>query len=522
MNIQKIRNTVSVIAVVIAACSCTGNFSEVNRTPWRVTKDEKERDGYNIRANIIKLQTSVVSGSEHLYQFQDLLMAAPFGGYMADANGFGEKFETFNPSDHWIQAPFRDVFTHVFPAYNELLGSTDDRIVLAWADLLKVAAMHRVVDVYGPIPYTRMGSGKLTVPYDKQEDLYRTMIEELNAAIAVLTESRDVDNALYARFDRVYGGNLNSWIKFANSLKLRMALRMTYVNPSLARATAESAVSHPVGVITQNSENAFVSVPNNPMQLCVVQWGDHRVGADIVNYMNGFNDPRREKYFTLSAFVDSDGDPDPAIPPAYHGLRIGISSVPERAKQYSMPVVGVTDPLPWINAAEVTFLRAEGALWGWDMGGTAQALYNQAIERSFGQWGVPGAAQYANDASSSPAPYVDPLGVYSSGGVASGVKVRWDESGNFETNQEQIITQKWIAMFPNGMEAWAEYRRTGYPALMPVANNLSGGRVNTKTGMRRVPYPSIEYTENGEHLYEAVMSLGGPDNGSTRLWWDKK
>ena len=102
------------------------------------------------------------------------------------------------------------------------------------------------------------------------------------------------------------------------------------------------------------------------------------------------------------------------------------------------------------------------------------------------------------------------------------ITIKWKEDAQFEENLERIITQKWIAIFPLGNEAWAEYRRTGYPKLMPAKDNKSGGTVNSKYGMRRLPYPSEEYSENRTNVEAAITSLGGPDNGGTRTWWDCK
>ena len=87
---------------------------------------------------------------------------------------------------------------------------------------------------------------------------------------------------------------------------------------------------------------------------------------------------------------------------------------------------------------------------------------------------------------------------------------------------DRIITQKWIANFPLGVESWSELRRTGYPHLMPVIENKSGGSISSEHMIRRLWYPPTEYTENLSNINLAIGMLGGPDNGGTRLWWDKK
>ena len=176
-----------------------------------------------------------------------------------------------------------------------------------------------------------------------------------------------------------------------------------------------------------------------------------------------------------------------------------------------------------MNAAEITFLRAEGALRGWNMGGDAKSLYEQAITLSFDQYGLTGANTYVADSQNKPQAYTDPMRTYSVAAPASTITIAWqDGDDKFEANLERIITQKWIAMFPCTVEAWSEYRRTGYPKLLPVVVNNSGGVINDKViKIRRLWYPPREYSNN-QYITEAVKMLGGDDNGATPLWWDKK
>jgi hypothetical protein len=102
------------------------------------------------------------------------------------------------------------------------------------------------------------------------------------------------------------------------------------------------------------------------------------------------------------------------------------------------------------------------------------------------------------------------------------VKIAWNAADNFETNLERIITQKWIALYPDGPEGWAEFRRTGYPKLFPVVSNNSNGTINTAMQIRRIPYPQSEYNNNRTGVQSGITLLGGPDGGGTKLWWDKK
>ena len=192
-------------------------------------------------------------------------------------------------------------------------------------------------------------------------------------------------------------------------------------------------------------------------------------------------------------------------------------------------LVTSSDPYLWMNAAEVTFLRSEYELrWG-DMV-QAKSLYQQAIRLSFEEKGASGAEDYISNSTRQPDPYTDPLNNYSESTPASTITVAWedgDDDAVKERNLERIITQKWIAIFPLGTEAWSEHRRTGYPKLLPAVVNNSGGAVTSSDGARRLPYPVEEYNENPVNLQNAVTvlntesSYGSGDNQGTHVWWDR-
>ena len=175
-----------------------------------------------------------------------------------------------------------------------------------------------------------------------------------------------------------------------------------------------------------------------------------------------------------------------------------------------------------MTAAESFFLRAEGALRGWTMGGTAKSFYEQGVRMSFEENNAAGVDDYLADNTSTPGAFADNVGSdnYT---FSSKVTPAWDDNADFEGQLERIITQKWIAIYPDGPEGWSEYRRTDYPHLLPVVVNNSGGTIDdTKAKIRRLWYPPSEYSGNRQYILEAVGMLGGPDNGATSLWWDKK
>jgi hypothetical protein len=172
-----------------------------------------------------------------------------------------------------------------------------------------------------------------------------------------------------------------------------------------------------------------------------------------------------------------------------------------------------------VYAAETQFLLAEGALRGWNVGGgTAQSLYEQGVADSFADWGVSTGSYLTSSAT--PADYEDPL--YDDFDIAavSSVSPKWSDATTDEQRLEKIMTQKWIAMFPEGMNAWAEYRRTGYPKQFPVVSNQSQGVISTEFGVRRLTYTTNQKASNKQGVDGAVAKLGGPDTGATRLFWD--
>ena len=146
--------------------------------------------------------------------------------------------------------------------------------------------------------------------------------------------------------------------------------------------------------------------------------------------------------------------------------------------------------------------------------------YENGITLSFQQHGASGAAAYIADNSSTPADYVDPVNASNSIAAMSTITIAWDAAATNEEKLEKIITQKWIAMFPEGQEAWSEYRRTGYPKIFPVVSNQSGGVVDTDIQIRRIPFVDSEKSTNATGVTGAVSLLGGADNAGTRLWWD--
>ena len=312
---------------------------------------------------------------------------------------------------------------------------------------------------------------------------------------------------------------VDSWN--TNSLMLRLAIRVRFADAGLAKEYAEKAVKHPAGLIdskelaAQMGKGAGLQM-KNPLKVINEEYNDTRMGATIYSYLAGYNDARAAVYF-----VKNNG---------FKAVRCGIAKSGDAYNGFTRPNVHEDDPLYWMKASEVCFLKAEGALAGFDMGGSAGDFYNAGIRMSFSENGLDNssAETYLKDSTRKPANYTDTSNGELSANAPSSITIRWENGATEEEKLERIITQKYLAIFPNGQEAWTEWRRTGYPRQIVVAENKTNSAVLIGNGydlggVRRLPYPRTEYEQNGENLHNAISQyLGGVDNAATKVWWDKK
>lgn len=510
------------LLLIALLTGCTDRFVHMNTNPNQVTAPQMEVKNYRTGTKVTNLENIVIPTEEHIYQFVESLSGGPYAGYLGSTvNTWQDRFETFNESTDWRKWPFSNVMTEMYAPYRSIMNETTDEVTISLAKLFRVAVMHRITDSYGPVPYSDpIKNEGIFIKYDSQEDVYMQMFTELDEAIAAFKANEGLDPSGWTSYDMVYYGNMVQWYRFANSLKLRMAMRLSYVKPELSKEKAAEAIA--AGVIETNADNAEMHAVENRTALIYNGWQDHRVAADIICYMNGYEDPRREKMFLPTV---RNGN--------YAGVRVGslVSSKTDFVECYCNMIVSTDTPYLWMNAAEVAFLRSEYEL-RWGSKDRAKELYEEGIRLSFEEKGASGADAYIADKTKMPEAYTDPLGAWSVSTRPSTVTVAWDDAAtDIEVNLEKIITQKWIAIFPLGVEGWSEYRRTGYPKLFDAAQDLSGGAVNVKHHARRLRYPAEESSQNRDNYLEAVsilnkeatgdQSLSG-DEYSTRLWWDVK
>lgn len=523
---NKITCGIAAIAAAFALSSCTAEFDKWNTDHNSATEEDMSRDNWNTGGFFAQMEHNVfIVGLDKGGDFEitDMLTGGIFSGYLSNIKAAYDIGSLHNAHylmpDKWVNLPFNAAYTNIMQPWYTLNKNSEANgtaAVTALGKVVKVFGMSRITDMYGPIPYSKFGTA-LKVGYDSQESVYRQFFAELDDAIDALCEyhNADASSKLLAKFDYVFGGNVESWIKFANTLRLRLALRVCYADEALAKAEATKSINLPLGFLEQKAEHSNGADYSylNPYWEVTHSFGDLRMGACIDSYINGCNDPRGKAYFDEA--VDGGG---------LHGVYPGLKINSQDAYTNSTSAMNVqsNSSMQWMSGAESFFLRAEAKL-RWNIGSSSvKDLYEAGVRASFGERGVSGADNYLADSESVPAKFTDNSGNGRDASAVSSITIAWDESASFEKKLERIITQKYLAIFPDGQEAWSEFRRTGYPKLFIIDNNASGGAVSTTEQIRRLRFPSDEYSNNAANVEAAVGLLGGSDTGGTKLWWDKK
>lgn len=518
--------------------ACTDDFDELNTDKHAATDKDMEKDGKGVGSffmQMINRTTVMMIGGDQddtysstgAYQHQIGISADAYSGYIGHTASWARRpyngTYSFTKGDDWGNTMFKVGMVQIMPAWAQMKANTDkagQKDVAALGDIVKVFAMHRVADHYGPIPYVNYKLGAIGQQYDALEDVYAKFFQELDNAIDQLTPLAQAGSYLLSDYDPIYGGDVTKWVKMANTLRLRLALRVVYADPTLAQTEGEKSASNPVGFIEDADGRCEYrgvggNTITNPIWQQDVEWNEVRMSAPMDSYLNGYSDPRISVFFKPAV---ADG--------GFHGVRQGIFNNDNRTNYIGDNISHVNltqnSPMLYMAAAESFFLRAEAALRGWNVGGTAQEFYEAGIRMSMAECGVTsGIDAYIANETAVPAAFVDKAGNDNTA-APSQITIAWNDGDDFETNLERIIVQKWIANWGNSPEAWSEFRRTGYPKMFPVKYNDSNGAVASNLQIRRMPYPLTEYNTNRNAVEDAVSLLGGADNCGTKLWWDKK
>ncbi|MEQ8421137.1 MAG: SusD/RagB family nutrient-binding outer membrane lipoprotein [Arenibacter algicola] len=513
----------SLCLLLMLFTSCTKELEDLNRDQKLISPEQLEADANEGGFALPGMQLGIIDAlTTWRFEMQQNLNADNYSGYMGLPAPFidNRNNATYAMVDSWnnqIWAVPSEKVLNQWVMMDKQGFETKYPDLYSLSVIFKCFAGHRLVDIFGPIPYSKYGTST-NVTFDSEEEAYNLFFDELREAVNILNdfENNDptADQIRYAKFDKsLYGGNYATWIKVANTLRLRLAMRISNVSPAKAQTEAEAAVQG--GVLTSN-EGSF-ELPTgtiHPLVTITSAWQETRLNAAVESILKGYNDPRLTIYASPSTIPGLEGE--------IKGVRSGAAFGPGSNNYFSFSQVNFVDKpeVKVMDVAESYFLRAEGALRGWDMGGLAKDFYEEGIRVSFGSNGVGGVEDYLNDSTSTPIAYVDPSNPENNAPPISSITIQWQEGDSLERKLERIITQKWIAMYPEGQEAWSEFRRTGYPKLWPVVVNYSTD-IAMGEFIKRIPYPTGITSASRQSVDEAVSKyLGGEDKANIQLWWD--
>lgn len=507
---QPIRYWIALFCMA-GTVGCTSDFDEINVSPTAVQEDR-------IDENLL-FTRSLVYGALRYTEFQRAqhLYANHYIQYYAMAV---DRFETGRYitrndwlTDYW-QAAYADFGMQCQQVID--IAQQEDRKAnkVAIARIWKVFIMHRITDFWGDVPYFEAFSGDITPVYDEQSLIYADMLENLRDAV---TAFRSDAEGTFGPADVLYQGDTEAWIRFANALRLRLAMRISNADPALAEQHVR-AVLEDGRLISSRADNAIMSYGRDfgnadeniqPMSL-IRSFNEYRVSNTLVDFLEANNDPRLPLYVAPTESGD------------YVGLRNGLNPSeintlnPNDFSKETQLISNPYAPSVLLSYAEVQFLRAEAALKGWDSG-SPQAYYEAGVRASVNFWlavredllnRVP-----ADEAAAIPDALITEASI-DAYLQSPGIQYNADRA------LEQIITQKWLANINQGFEAYADYRRTGFPELNPIPNTDGASETGGSAVPRRIKYPIEEQALNRAN-YEAAVARQGPDLPTTRMWWDQ-
>ena len=464
----------------------------------------------------------------------DAVDVSYFGTAALTIGGSMQQFATYKEvpaaGDKYFNNGYsKGYFTTVYPnAVNEiqevikaLTDNPDDVNKLSIARIWRAYIFHHITDLYGDIPYTEAGKGVsdqiYTPKYDEQSAIYADMLKELDEAAIAL----DASKVSFGSSDLLYDGNVDKWKKFAYSLMLRLGMRLTNVDAQLAQTWVEKAIAG--GVMTSNDDLARIEYVDgsqvssrNPISAGLLN-GDYidpqsednveggKLAKTFIDHLKSTNDPRLNVISVVWVLTGDRYVADTTSTLQQGMQNAAFNSKPADFAIYSEPhpntILKYDAPLLVLTHAEVNLLLAEAAVRGW-YNGNAASLYEEAVRAGIAQW-----ALYGED------------------GVISSTKADaylaqnpYLTSGSIEEQMEQIHTQKWVTLFLDEYEIFANWRRTGYPELTPVnyPGNLTGGVIPT-----RFVLPDAESTINATNFQEAVDRQGVGNSFTSTVWWDK-
>lgn len=499
-----------VTTIMFTSTSCDKNFDEINTNKTDFTALEP---AFLLNRAIINL---LDQGQRVQLIQMTQWMTSPFGSSLAGVN-----YNQYTPA--FQEFPWNDFYPNgavpvTVDIISKVSGDASKSNLFNVARIWKAYAFMILTDTYGDVPYTEAGIGYLegvTKPkYDSQEFIYMDILNELDEASTNLDVSKGPITG-----EILYGGNVAKWKRFGYSLLLRAAMRLSKIDPATAQKYVEKAVSG--GLMQSNEDNAILKrTPEYPnpigSEVSITEKGNYYATKAFVEHLKSTSDPRLgawlHRFVGAASFVDQTTDrisKDPTIqkgmPLGYNDITIpqtytdeGVTSMYDYS-QFDYNLVFTTSSPQWyITFAQTQLLLAEAVVKGW-ASGNASSLYSSAISADMermAQFGVKAAI-----------PEAEIAGYVAANPLQVGKEIK------------QINDEYWVVSLPDGFEAWANFRRSGFPELVPnpyPASEIPGEFI------RRYVYPTSEHITNAEHVDAAIANQGGSDKMNGRVWWDKQ
>lgn len=523
---KKLLKTIILSVLFTLSISCTGSFDDINNNPLKSTTLDPEL-----------VLPYVEWGATNIYYDTYQLGVAtviPYAQYLSSEDD-GDRYmyrDGYTTSGLWLPYYTR-VLKNVKEVTEIVKNQPESTRTLQLLRIMNAYNTASITDDYGDIPYSDAGTGNGQAKYDTQKEVYYSIFKELTEAVNILSSDLKNQKAIPSDADYIYGADFTKWIKFANSLRLRYAIRLSFIDPNKAKEEGKAALA--AGVMSSTTDGATIYTDDEDwnnlgyplMVLC--NWNWFRASTTLINILentSSVTDPREELYLgkTKLYVTQNEGPAYKGVPnglPADQSTALGTGyNNDETSNVYGLMFfpdwnskgINPQDNNPWLSKryplmhySEVCFLKAEAALRGWNGAGDAESNYLEGIKTSFIE-SRDGINSTLYD-SSKDETYI------TSGNVA------WNNADNFEAKLKKIITQKWIAIFPMAEEAWAEFRRTGYPDFQPI---LQCSEPTLKKGefIKKTLYPDEERRNNTVNATAKTLNNGQGDGANVRVWWD--
>ncbi len=524
---MKIRfNHIGIACLVgMLAAGCTDKFDSMNTDPTGITDGNP---GYIIP--YMEEWGTHISSWE--YQVGDNLHTNLYAQYFANTASYFSS-DSYSYNSAWVTDGFWNSY---YVGVLKQMRAIEDIVKTneGYGNIYQVGRIFTArctaltTDVFGDIPYTEAAKGNSNAKYDSQESIYKDVFKELTEASEYLSKHKNDASMITFKDnqDLIYNGDLSKWVKLANSLRLRYALRIAYIDPTTAKQEGEAALKAEGGLLSSIDDNAGVYISgtgSNGWPLFQISgWGEFAMSETMETTLKTQStvlDPRTTLWFGHTTGSTAETPEFIGVP---NGLSAeGLAKYPSDQRSYvwgyqAMPLWNSADNSESsfdigkrqkvMDYSEVCFLKAEAALRGWSGAGDAKANYLAGIQASFDAERSQVDAKYYTTENDE---------TYKTTG-----EVAWETNASTEVHLKQIITQKWIALYPDGAEAWTEFRRTGLPELTPVATTLES-TLPSGTFIKKLRYTDDELREN-PNASDKTLNQNQGDGMNVRVWWDTK